>query len=231
MQSDSRMYHPLSELSLNTFISATFAWFAGGLSVTFITAFALYITGIGYILAYGPILLILSIIQLATVFGLGFFINKMSATVAGILFLAYSFLTGLTFSGIFLAYGLPTVLSTFVIAAGMFGIVAAYGYTTKQNLSLFGRIAFMGLFGLILASIVNIFFASSGLEWIVNYAGVAIFLVLTAWDMQKLKLMAQQFGGLSTETHKFAIYGALQLYLDFINLFIFILRIFGGRRD
>ncbi len=157
-------------------------------------------------------------------------INKMSSYNATMLFLIYAILNGLTFSIIFLIYTSSSITSTFLITAGTFGAMSAYGYFTKKDLTKLGNMAMMALIGIIIASVVNIFLQSSMMQWIITYLGVAIFIGLTAYDTQKLKAIAQN--GFSNEENmeKSAILGALTLYLDFINLFLFLLRIFGSRK-
>jgi uncharacterized protein len=169
------------------------------------------------------------IVQLGIVFGLSFAINKISVPVATFLFLLYSATVGVTFALIFELYTTQSIFTAFLITAGMFGALAVWGAVTHLDLSKVGAIAFMALIGLILATIVNLFWANSTLYWITTYAGVAIFAALTAYDMQKLKQIGQQ--GLTGDAEgRAAIMGALALYLDFINLFLFLLRIFGQER-
>lgn len=157
-------------------------------------------------------------------------INSMNASMAIGLFLLYSALNGLTFSILFLVYTSASIASTFFITAGTFGVTSAYGYFTKKDLSSIGNIAFMGLIGIIIATIVNIFVHSEMLYWGITYIGVLVFVGLTAYDTQKMKKMSLELDVESEEGSKGAIMGALALYLDFINMFIFLLRIFGNRR-
>ena len=169
------------------------------------------------------------VVQLGIVFGISFAINRISVGLATVLFLIYSATVGITFAFIFELYTTQSIFTTFLITAGMFGALAVWGAITDIDLSKVGSIAFMALIGLILATIVNIFWANSTLYWITTYAGVAIFAALTAYDMQKLKQINQQ--GLTGDAEgRAAIMGALSLYLDFINLFLFLLRIFGQSR-
>ena len=179
-----------------------------------------------------PILFfVLIIAELGMVFYLAARIDRLSAGTAGTLFIVYSLLNGLTLSFVFIRYTGASVASAFFITAGTFGAMSFYGYVTKRSLASFGSFLMMGLIGIIIASVVNIFLKSPMLYWMVTYAGVLIFVGLTAYDTQKLKMMAQSgFEGEETES-KAAIMGALALYLDFINLFLFILRIVGGARD
>lgn len=214
-------------------LNQTYMWMTAGLCLT--AVIALVVSQSGYLsdLVYTmPIIWIgFLIAELALVFGISAGINRLSPTVATTLFLVYSALNGITLSFIFLAYTLPSLSATFFVTAGMFGIVSLYGYTTKRDLSGIGRIAIMALIGLILASIVNIFVASSSLDWLITYAGVIIFVALTAYDTQKIKRWSQRVAPSDTVTiQRLGILGALTLYLDFINLFLFMLRIMGRRR-
>ena len=178
--------------------------------------------------SFGFIGLILA--ELALVFWISSGIQRMSSNMAIGLFLLYSVLNGMTLSVLLIAYTGASVASTFFITAGMFGAMSVYGYTTKQDLSSWGNLLFMALIGLILASVVNIYLQSSGLYWLINYIGVLVFVGLTAYDTQKIKQIAAQVIVESEEGRKVAILGALTLYLDFINMFIFMLRILGNRR-
>ncbi len=157
-------------------------------------------------------------------------INKMSLTTATLLFIAYSVVNGLTMSFIFLAYTASSIATTFFITAGTFGAMSLYGYTTGKDLSGMGKILFMALIGLIIATIVNIFVGNGMMDLIISYAGVIIFVGLTAYDTQKIKLMFLEADENNPSVQKYAVLGALSLYLDFINLFLYLLRIFG-RRD
>jgi FtsH-binding integral membrane protein len=170
------------------------------------------------------------IAQFAAVAGLALRIERMSPAVAGGIFLAYSALNGLTFSVIFAVYTTASIAGAFVVTSVMFAALAAFGWTTKRDLSAIGSIAFMALIGLIVASLVNIFWANSTLYWITTYAGVAIFSALTAYDMQKIKKLNVRGNTGTDDDKREAILGALALYLDFINLFLFFLRIFGRSR-
>lgn len=168
--------------------------------------------------------------ELALVFYLSFRIAKMSVQAASVAFVVYSLLNGLTLSIIFLAFTAGSLASTFFVTAGTFGFMSAYGYFTKTDLTRIGNICFMALIGLILATVVNIFWNNSALYWITTYVGVLIFVGLTAYDTQKIKRIGQMVDEGSDEGKKAAVMGALALYLDFINLFLMLLRIFGRRR-
>jgi uncharacterized protein len=169
------------------------------------------------------------VLQLGLVLALVFLLPRISVGLATFLFLLYSASVGVTFAFLFELYTTQSIFTAFLVTAGMFGALAVWGAVTDIDLSKVGSIAFMALIGLILASVVNIFWANSTLYWITTYAGVGIFAALTAYDMQKLNQISKQ--GLSGEAEgRAAIMGALALYLDFINLFIFLLRIFGQQR-
>lgn len=171
----------------------------------------------------------LIIAELAVVFTLSGAINKLSPAVASLLFYGYSALNGVVLSSIFIVYAPESIAKTFFITAGVFGAMTIYGYCTTRNLARLGSFLFMALIGLIICSVVNIFVASSGLDWIISLAGVAIFIGLTAWDTQKIKQWVAYDGGVNTG--KIATMGALSLYLDFVNLFLYLLRFFGSSRD
>jgi len=167
--------------------------------------------------------------ELLLVISISGMINRMSSATAGALFAAYSLMNGITLSTIFLIYQIGSISTAFVITAGTFGLMSLIGYFTKADLSRFGSLLFMGLIGLILASIVNIFLKSSRLDWIVSILGVILFVALTAYDTNKIKMMLDRADSDETVA-KIAVIGALTLYLDFINLFLFILRLMGRRR-
>ena len=168
---------------------------------------------------------------LALVWGVSAMIDRLSLTTATLLFVLYSVINGVTLSFIFLAYTYQSITSVFFITAGTFAAMALFGYFTKTDLSSMGRILFMALIGLIIATIVNIFLKSSGFAMILNYLGVLIFVGLTAWDTQKIKQMLSMAEDTGETAQKIALMGALSLYLDFINLFLYLLRIFGSSRD
>jgi len=168
--------------------------------------------------------------ELALVLGLSAAINRLSLTTATLMFVLYSVINGITLSSIFLVYTASSIVSVFFITAGTFAAMAAYGYFTKSDLTSVGKFLFMALIGIIIASIVNIFMKSSGLSMIISYAGVLIFVGLTAYDTQKIKEMLMQAPDMSESVQKMALLGALTLYLDFINLFLHLLRILGDRR-
>jgi len=171
----------------------------------------------------------LIIAEFALVFGVSAAINRLSLATATVMFILYSVINGALLSYIFLAYTASSVATVFFITAGTFGAMAFIGYTTKTDLSSMGKILFMALIGLIIATLVNVFIKSDGLTMILSYVGVLIFVGLTAWDSQKIKQMLLQAPDAGEGAQKLALLGALTLYLDFINLFIYLLRIFGKR--
>ncbi|MFC1832082.1 Bax inhibitor-1/YccA family protein [Thermodesulfobacteriota bacterium] len=215
------------------FLAKVFNWMAVGLGITGIVAYATATTGLAARIINSPLFLIIALGTLGLVFFLSARIDKIQASTASALFVAYSVLNGLFFSTIFLRYTGASIASTFVITAGMFGAMAVYGLVTKRDLSGWGSFLFMGLIGLIIASIVNIFLKSSGVYWVTSMIGVLIFTGLTAYDVQKIKRMGEE--GIMSQGQeaitKGSIMGALALYLDFINLFLMLLRFFGGSRD
>lgn len=215
------------------FLAKVFNWMAIGLGLTGIVAFFTAQSGLAMKIVATPLFFILILAELGMVFYLSARIDKIQSTTATGLFVGYSVLNGLTLSSIFLAYTTASIGGTFLITAGMFGAMAAYGLVTKRDLSAMGSFMFMGLIGIILASVVNIFLKSSALYWTISVIGVLVFVGLTAWDVQKLKNMGEQ--GIMEQgeaaVRKGAIIGALALYLDFINLFLLMLRFFGGSRD
>ena len=212
----------------NALIRQVYAWMGAGLAITAFMALITLsspdilaaITG-NRLLFYG-----LMIGELALVFTLSGAINRMSATTATLLFVAYSALNGVTLSVVALVYTANSIASTFVITAGMFGAMSVYGYMTKRDLTSWGSFLFMGLIGVVIAMVVNIFIGSSAVSWIISGIGVIVFTGLTSYDTWKIKAMAAQ----GTEGRKPAILGALTLYLDFINLFLMLLRFTGNRR-
>lgn len=208
------------------YIAGIFAWMFAGLSLSGIIGYLIAQSGDGVkALFLNPIsLIVLIILQFGLVIFLAARATKMSATTARLAFLGYAASVGVTLSGIFLTYTSTSIMRVFFITGSMFLIMAAFGYLTKIDLSKFGMILLMGLIGIIIASIVNIFLRSDGVQIIVSYLGVIIFMGLTAYDVQKIKGIYAQFG----KAGNMAILGALSLYLDFLNLFLFLLRIFGG---
>ena len=216
----------------NVFIGRVYRWMGVGLGVTAAVALVVANTPALVKVIFGnPILLIgLMVAQFGMVWAIGGAAQRANAFLATTLFLAYAGLLGVTLSVLLLVYTAASVASTFFITAGMFGATSLYGWTTKRDLTSVGSFMVMGLIGLILASIVNIFLASPAIYWGLTYLGVVIFVGLTAWDTQKIKRMGELVDADSEHGKSLAIHGALALYLDFVNLFIFLLRIFGRRR-
>ena len=221
---------PLEGLQLNAVMRNVYGWMTMGLLVT--AGVALAISNSGFFPSQA-MMFIAIFAQLGIVIGLSWAINRISATTAGMLFFVYSALTGFTFSIFFLVFSLGSIAAAFFSTAGVFGAMTIYGLTTKTDLTKFSSYFMMGLFGLIIASIVNIFLGSGPLDFLISIFGVLLFTGLTAWDTQRIAAMAatQKMKVDSDDTLKFSIMGALTLYLDFINLFIFMLRLFGGGRD
>ena len=171
------------------------------------------------------------IAELAVVFYLSARINSISFTKATVMFIIYSILNGATMASIFLVYTMSSIASTFFVAAGTFGVMALYGYVTKSDLTRIGNICLMALIGLIIATLVSMFWQNSMLQMIITYVGVILFVGLTAYDSQKIKRLLTADGIEVTEdTQKIALLGALTLYLDFINLFLYLLRLLGDRK-
>jgi len=217
--------------STRRFLLNVYNWMAMGLALTGVIAWGISGSSFAEVLFNNSFLFFgIVILQLGVVIGLTFAIKKMSAAVAIGAFFFYSALTGLNFSSIFLIYTGTSIASTFFICAAMFGSVSVFGYVTKMDLSKFGTFFFMGLIGLIIASVVNIFLNSPTLYWIISYAGVLIFVGLTAYDTQRIKQMSQSMDFDTEDGKKAAVMGSLMLYLDFINMFLFLLRIMGDRK-
>lgn len=228
-----RDYYNSEQKAVSDIFAKVFGWMFIGLLVTAITAFFTVSspTILATILTNNFYWIGLLIAEVVLVIVLTARIHKMSKTTAMISFLLYSFINGLTLSTIFLIYTLSSIYSVFFITAGMFGVMALYGYTTKKDLSKLGPILLMALIGIILASIVNIFWLNDTFSFIVAVIGVIVFVGLTAYDVQKIKVMAGSLDNSDDFATKFAIIGALTLYLDFINLFIKLLSILGKNRD
>lgn len=213
------------------FLAKVFNWMAMGLGATGLVALLTAESGLALSIASSPIFFILIIAELGLVFFLSARVEKIKSGTASLMFYTYAILNGLTLSVIFLAYTRASIAGTFFITAGMFAAMAVYGTVTKRDLSGFGSFLFMGLIGIIIASIVNIFLNSSSLYWAISLIGVFIFTGLTAYDVQKIKNMGEK--GILEQGEeaikKGAIMGALALYLDFINLFLMLLRFLGNR--
>jgi FtsH-binding integral membrane protein len=216
-----------------TLFKSLYMQMAAALTITGLTAY--FLSGseaFWNMLATNPSMLwIIFILQIGLVILLSARVFHMSMTAATLLFITYSVITGVTLSSIFLIYDLGTVATSFFVTAGTFLTMSIIGYTTRMDLSKLGNILYMLLIGLVIATIVNIFVASSTLYWITTYAGVVIFTGLIAWDTQKLRTLFIEHGAADEMGNKLALLGALTLYLDFINIFLYLLRIFGNSRD
>jgi len=215
------------------FMVRVYNWMTAGLAVTGVMGFmvASSPTLLNIIFGNAVIPIVLVIAQLGLVVYLSGWVEKMSASQATGVFILYAGLTGLTFSSIFLVYSGASITATFAVTAGTFAAMSFYGYTTKKDLTSIGSFLFMGLIGIIIASVVNIWMKSPVMHSVITYAGVLIFVGLTAYDTQKIKEMNILGNEGSDEDTKEAISGALRLYLDFINLFLMLLRIMGNPRD
>ena len=211
-----------------SFIRSVYAWMFGGLLITAGAAFWVVQSAAMKQLIFGNRAMpwVLMIAELGLVMYLSFRITKMSAATAASVFLVFSLLNGLTLSAIFFSYSLGTIFQAFASAAGMFGAMSIYGMVTKRDLTSWGSFFFMGLIGILICSVVNIFLKSSAFSFAISIIGVFVFLGLTAYDTQKLKAYATA----PQLRENLAVYGALALYLDFINLFLMLLRLFGGNR-
>jgi FtsH-binding integral membrane protein len=224
-----------AELKLvqSNFITKVYAWMCMALAITALTA--AYVANsqelVRMIFSNRIVFYILIFGQLGLVMGLSAALDRMSAMTATLLFVLYSVLNGLTLSVIFLIYTAGSIGTTFFVTAGTFGAMSLYGYTTKRDLTSWGNLLFMALIGFVIASVVNLFLQSSILYWVITYIGILVFVGLTAYDTQKLKEMSANGFDTSEGMRKGAIMGALALYLDFINLFLLLLRLFGNRRN
>jgi hypothetical protein len=224
-----------TEVRVNEFVRSVYNWMAVGLGLTGVVAWYVSSSPAAIQMVFGNRILffVLIIAQLGMVFSLSGMISRMSAGTATGLFVVYSALNGVTLSFIFLVYTQTSIVSTFFVCAGTFLACSIYGWSTKRDLTSFGGFLMMGLIGIIIASLVNLFIQSSGLSMMISYIGVFVFVGLTAYDTQKIKHLAMtQPGDLEAGVvRKGAILGALSLYLDFINLFLMLLRIFGQARE
>ncbi len=218
--------------ALPVLMRKVYVWMTLALVITGFTAYAVAATPNLQQLVFANtwVLWGLIIAEVGLVIAINAAINKLSLAMATLLFILYSVINGATLSVIFVAYSIGTISKVFFITAGTFAVMAFIGYVTKTDLSKMGKILFMALIGIIIATVVNIFVKSSGLDMILSYVGVLVFVGLTAYDTQKIKQMLWQAGNVSETSQKVALLGALSLYLDFINLFLYLLRLFG-RRD
>ena len=221
------------DVGLKKFMTGVYSWMTIGILTTAVVSLFTVKTGaVNHLLSNG-IFLLLAVAEVVLVFILSMRVWKMSKNAAIAMYLGYSVLNGLTLSSIFLIYTDTSIATTFFVTATMFGIFSIYGILAKGDLTHWSRPLMMGLIGLLIVSIVNIFMRSSRLDWIISIAGVVLFSLLTVYDTFKLKqLYLTHNNGIDTiMTEKFSIFGALTLYLDFINLFLYLLRFFGKSRD
>jgi len=216
---------------LAAFLRGVYGWMCGGLAITAATAWLVAGTpAVARAVVTNPILFwALAIAQLGIVFTLSARVDRMASGTASALFILYSALTGVTLSVVLMMYTGESVATTFLVAGGMFGALALYGTVTRRNLGAIGQFFFMGLVGLLLASLVGMFWHNDGLQFMISLVGVVVFAGLTVYDAQRLKQMA--FATNAGSVQASTIVGALALYLDFINLFLFLLRFLGNRRD
>lgn len=210
-----------------------YVWMTFALGITALTAYGVAHseTMLTMIYSNSAVMWGLIIAELALVIGLSAAINRLSLTTATLMFTLYSALNGAMLSSIFLVYSQTVITQVFLITAATFATMAAIGYFTKSDLSSMGRILFMALIGIVIATVVNMFLKSSGLDMILSYAGVLVFVGLTAYDSQKIKQMLAGSYDLSEGAQKIALLGSLTLYLDFVNMFLYLLRIFGRGDD
>lgn len=223
---------PLEE-RLSRFMYRVFGFMAIALTVTAVTAYYVSTVPVIYerFLQQPMTLFGLFIIQLMFVIILSLFINRLPTAAAIFLFLLYAFSLGFTLSLIFLIYTQASIYTTFLVAASMFGAMALYGYFTRADLTTIGAMSFMALFGLIIGLVVNMFLRSPTIDYILSAIGVVIFTLLTAYDVQRLKQLAQQLMADRETMNKIAVLGSLTLYLDFINLFLYMLRFMGKQKE
>ncbi len=233
MLNQHNVYSDSRALSIsNSYFQKVYLWMTIGLLTTTAAAFFMLTSASLQQMIFGNRMAFYGL--MIAEFGLVIFmtaaINRISSATATLMFLGYSALNGITFSAIFLVYTQSSIVSTFLVTAGTFAAMSMYGYATKRDLTGFGSFLFMGLIGIVIASLVNMFLHNQMIYWITSYLGVFIFVGLTAYDTQKIKRIGQ--AGFASEQHykKAAILGALTLYLDFINLFLMLLRIMGNRR-
>ena len=204
-----------------------YVWMTLALAITGLAAWVVANNFMDLLMGNSIVMWVLIIAELGLVFGISGMIHKLSLTTATLLFVLFSIINGVTLSSIFLIYEIGTIAKVFFITSGTFAAMAFFGYTTKRDLSFIGRILFMALIGIIIATLVNVFFTKSeGFDLIICYIGVLIFVGLTAWDSQKIKKMLSQAEQADETYQKLALLGSLSLYLDFINLFLYLLRIF-----
>jgi len=216
----------------SSFFPKVYGWMTAGLALTALAAVFTLSSQAMLELIFGNRMVFYGLIlgELGLVIAMSAAINRISAMTATLMFLAYSALNGITFASIFLVYTSSSIASAFFVASGTFAAMSIYGVVTKRDLTGLGSFMFMGLVGIIIASLVNIFLQNEMIYWVTSYIGVLVFVGLTAYDTQKIKQIGQAGFADSETRHKAAILGALRLYLDFINLFLMLLRVMGSRR-
>lgn len=214
-------------------MTRVYAWMCFALALTAGTAYWCAATPAVYqtIFSQSWLVFVLFGFQLVLVIALSMFLERMSAAMAVILFIIYALTLGVTLSSIFLVFTQTSIFATFLVTAGMFGAMAAYGYFTNADLTAIGSFGFMALIGLIIGGVVNIFLRSETFQYIISACGVLLFTLLTAYDVQKIKRMTMGMVADGATLTKMAIFGALTLYLDFVNLFLYLLQFMGRRRD
>ena len=220
----------LIDEGLRAYMQRVYGYMAGGLTLTGIVAYAAAVSGFYQSIAGTPLIWVVMLAPLAFVFVLSFGIQRMSAGTATMLFWVYAAVMGLSLGSIFLVYTGASIARVFFITAATYGAMSLYGYTTKTDLSRFGSFLLMGVVGIVIASIVNIFLQSSGFQFVISVIGVLVFVGLTAYDTQRIKEMYLE-SDTGEAAGKKAVMGALSLYLDFINLFTMLLQLFGQRRE
>ncbi|MBO5801886.1 MAG: Bax inhibitor-1/YccA family protein [Alistipes sp.] len=224
--------HTATEVAVSALFKSVYMQMAAALSITGLVAYFLSQSQDFWLfLANNTSLIwVVLIAQIVLVIWLSARFTRMSMTTATLLFILYSAMMGVTMSTIFMVYTMSSIASVFFITAGMFLVMSLLGYFTRMDLTRLGSLLFMALIGVIIASLVNIFLKSEMLYWVVSYVAVVVFVGLTAYDTQKIKQMLAEYGEVDEMGYKLALFGALTLYLDFINLFLYLLRIFGDRR-
>jgi FtsH-binding integral membrane protein len=219
----------VSKDKVNAFMATVYGWMFLALLVTGATAyFTLHDANLFMLVVKNFKMFLL--LELGVVFAFSMLLNRVNMGTAALMFFAYSILNGLTISIIVLQYTASSVTTVFLLTASLFGIMSLFGYVTKKSLDSIGKYALLALLGIIIASVINWFMKSPSMYWIISYVGIVVFIALTAYDTQKIKRKAASMDINNQYARKYAIYGALELYLDFINLFLLLLRTMGKRR-
>ncbi len=234
MQQDPFYQPSLAVTRENALLRAVYNWMVVGLGISGLTAYFTANSPAVLNLIFGNsfTMILLIVAELGMVYAISGGVRNLRVSTATTLFMLFSFVNGLTLSAVLLAYTYESIATTFLVTAGTFGATSLFGYVTKKDLSSWGNFLFMGLIGIIIASVVNIFLASSAMGWIITYAGILIFVGLTAYDTQKIKRLNATVSPADGESYgRLALIGALMLYLDFVNLFLLLLRVMGGRRN